>query len=101
MSNAGTTLIKAQTAAATASFDTDSAAKGCAVIFYAAPLAGSETVTISVAGSGGNAQLFQNGAAVVLSATNPIQQVSIGPLYVLSKSVTATACAVDVCPVGR
>ena len=102
MSNASVTVIKAQTAAATMSYDTDSVTgKGCAIIFHAAPLVAAETVTISVAGEGGNAALFQDGLAVVLSATNPIQQVSIGPLYVLTKSVTATACGVSACPVGR
>lgn len=101
MSNAAVTVIKAQTAAATMSHDTDTPGKGCAIIFAAAPLTGSETVTIAISCEGGNAPLYQDGVVVVLSATNPIQQVSIGPLYVLTKSVTASACGVSACPVGK
>ena len=101
MSNAAVTIIKAQTAAATQAYDTDTVGKGCAIVFAAHPLVNAETVTISMSCEGGNAPLFQDGVAVVLSATNPIQQVSIGPLYVLTKSVTASACGVSACPVRR
>ena len=101
MSNAATTVISATTAASTKSYDSSSGDMTCALVFYAGPLAGSEQVQIAIAGSGGNCLLFQDGLQVVLSITNPIQQVSAGPNYVLIKPVTATACAVDVCRVGK
>lgn len=94
------TVIAPTTGTANGVFDSSNH-HGCAVLFSAGPLVSAEQVEIKVTGTAGNVALFQDGVQVVLSATNPTQQCSSGPTYVLVKGVTATACSVDACPIGK
>ena len=97
-------LIPPQTTAKTAAYDSGQDA-GCAVLIYAGPLADGEIVQIGVPLTSASgtvyAMLYHNGTQVTLTNTNPVQQLSLGPNYVVIKPVTAGACAVDVCPLGK
>lgn len=96
-------LIPPQTTASTKAYDSGRDS-GCAVLIYAGPLADGEIIEIGVplvSGNGAYALLYHNGEKVTLTNTNPVQQLSLGPNYVVIKPVTAGACSVDVCPLGK